>query len=68
MVRVNGVDRVAVPFEPTMFSGYVPLIAFPPTVILITEFAMPPDGGFGAGGVNVTVTSGGNPVALRVTF
>ena len=68
MMSVNGVDLVSVPLVPTMMSGYVPLMALPPTLILIIELAVPPAGGFGEGGVKVAVTSGGNPVTLRVTF
>lgn len=56
MTRVNGVDLVAVPFEPTIESGYVPLAASAPTLILIIELAVLPTGGLGAGGVKVTVT------------
>jgi hypothetical protein len=34
----------------------------------MTEVAAPPGGGLGAGGVNVTATCDGTPVALSVTF
>jgi hypothetical protein len=68
MVSVNGANLVFVPLVPLMVSGYVPLTALAPTLILIIELALPPAGGFGAGGVNVAVTSGGNPVTLSVTF
>jgi hypothetical protein len=68
MMSVKGVDLVAVPFEPTMVSGYVALTASAPTVILIIESAVPAAGGFGAEGVKLTVTCAGKPVTLRVTF
>ena len=74
MMRVKGVVLVHfvagthVPFVPTIVRGNVPLAAFAPTLIFITEFAVSPGGGLGAGGVNVTVTSDGNPVTLSVTF
>jgi hypothetical protein len=47
---------------------YLPTGAFGPTLILITEEAVPPGSGFGAGGANETSTSNGYPNALSVTF
>jgi hypothetical protein len=44
------------------------LIASAPTLIRIIELAVPPAGGFGAGGVKVAVTCAGKPVTLSVTF
>jgi hypothetical protein len=46
-----------VPDVPLIVRGYVALTAFDPTLILMIEYAFPPNGGgFGAGGSNVTVT------------
>ena len=68
-MRVNGVERVKLPAVPLMVNGYVPLGAFAPTTILMTENAFAPKGaGLGAGGTKVTVTSGGKPVTFSVTF